>query len=447
MGGSTGFDGERYLRRLGERTLVFGERSHPGPFGDSPVGEAARALVAVGAIAAEPAQQIVDDYRWADALRLPGGPRQRLMNTGRTAAAGARPAAGSPPASRPASPPPAPAPAHRVARCRGVLEGPSETTQVRYAVLSSEELQIGVTIRSRTPGRTGIGMSRMIMGQGPQMVTVTDDRGTSVPCHFHGGGNEFERRGRLVGQPVSVDTPWLDLDGVRFQLEPAEGAAHKVSIEPLSGASAAHRYLWHWLGRSGRHFHHGTDLETLIGVLVDAGKIAADDPALDGMRYVGEWGNGPGRARRRMMAGQRTGTPPDGLPDAWASLLGRRHARTRTEGSLVVGATAPPLGGFRISVTEIACEPEGFTVETAVDAGDVSAFGMPQGIAETPLAWWTTDDRGNWYHGEVNSWSGAHGTLTFHPALDARASELRILPTLLSQRAVITVPLAWDGGD
>src|SRR5207237_6037412 len=72
------FDAELYLRLSGERMLL--ERGDRGgaPW-ESPLMEAARALIAVGAIDAERARAVIDDYDLASALRSHHGMHQRAM--------------------------------------------------------------------------------------------------------------------------------------------------------------------------------------------------------------------------------------------------------------------------------------------------------------------------------------------------------------------------------
>jgi hypothetical protein len=62
------FDAELYLRLAGERALLDGADPDGGVAG-SPLLEAARALVAVGSVETGVAQDIVDDYGMAAALR------------------------------------------------------------------------------------------------------------------------------------------------------------------------------------------------------------------------------------------------------------------------------------------------------------------------------------------------------------------------------------------
>ena len=72
-------------------------------------------------------------------------------------------------------------------------------------------------------------------------------------------------------------------------------------------------------------------------------------------------------------------------------------------------------------------------------------------LEERSLTWWARDDRGNHYLGH---WNGSHrhddaiktGTLAFAPALDPLATRLDVLPTGLTERAVISFALSWDQG-
>ncbi len=439
MGTSEGFDAERYLRLLGERGLVLGSEQQHGPHGDTPLGEAARALVAVGVIGADDAQPIVDDYVLAASLRMTGPVVHRLMRSGRRPAATPRPAA--PEATR------------MLKFLRGSLEQPAGTIECRYALLTSERVEIGATWRppAGTHRRARSGRTRYGPGPagGPGGVTATDDRGTSVACHFQGGGNEIEWRGQLVStDPLSLDTAWLELDGVRFQLRPAP-ARPVATIESPEGAGEPHRYLWHWLARGNRWRMRDGGIEQLIGVLVDAGVMSADDPVLDGVRHVAERIGGPGPPGLRARVPGGGPGAPEHLPEEWRSLLGRRAQQAGgPDGSVAVGASAPPFEGGVITITELTSEEAGFSAEVSIRSdGADSPFGRTE-LDQSWIAWWAADDRGNWYLGDVGQWSGGagtgHGTVGFGPPLDARATELRLMPTTLHERAVIPVRLDWE---
>ena len=71
VSGPDRFDAELYLRLAGERALLAGEGSGPPT---PPLLAAAHALVAIGALPAETARAVVDDYLLAGACREGPGP-------------------------------------------------------------------------------------------------------------------------------------------------------------------------------------------------------------------------------------------------------------------------------------------------------------------------------------------------------------------------------------
>jgi hypothetical protein len=71
------FDAELYLRLAGERMLVT--RGDSGHRWESPIAGAARALVAIGALGADEARSVVDDYDLAMSLRSGNAARYRGM--------------------------------------------------------------------------------------------------------------------------------------------------------------------------------------------------------------------------------------------------------------------------------------------------------------------------------------------------------------------------------
>ena len=270
MGTEAVFDAERYLRRLGERTIVLGD-VHDHPVRGTPVTEAARALVAVDAIDPATAETVADDYRAAGMLRISGGPRLRMVLARRRRPQSSGPAAGP----------------ERLVRCRGIVEHPTGTVQVRYARLWAEGVEFGVTIQAPS-AQTRHGRRGAFNPGGPAGLTATDDKGTSVGCGFVGSWSEQLARGRLASDaPLSLDTAWLELDGVRLHIDP-DPPQPAVVIEPVPDGPAADRYLWHWVATCTRFHDRSGSVDTVLEALIAAGALAVDDPAIDAARYVAE---------------------------------------------------------------------------------------------------------------------------------------------------------------
>lgn len=207
----TPFDAELHLRLLGERGLVETGDPRRNPH-DASVAEAARALVAVGAIELDDAAEIVEGYGLAQSLRDGRGLWRRYRLT--------------PPAAPTA--PTAPEP-RRTALCNITLERPTEAIHVSSVTLTPSETRLSVVIQTRSaPGlgsrRRGRGMMRM---HSAFSYPITDDRGgTGTTTGFSGGGSDREWRGHLTaGRPLAMDTAWIELDGTRIELIDAPGRA------------------------------------------------------------------------------------------------------------------------------------------------------------------------------------------------------------------------------
>ncbi len=115
---------------------------------------------------------------------------------------------------------------------------------------------------------------------------------------------------------------------------------------------------------------------------------------------------------------------------------------------MVAGVTTPEFDGITVAVLAVRSAEEGFSADVETVPG-VAHSHWPSGVADRPiLAWWAADDRGHHYLGQHGGWhySGEHGggQIEFWPALDPAAKVLDIMPTTMTARAVIRVPLHWD---
>src|SRR5262249_12849752 len=162
-------EAELYLRMLVERVLLDGVRRHPA--GGYAPAAAAAALVAVGAIKAELAEDVLIDFDLACMLRGGGGPG---------VASRARASMQAPPS--------APGKAWRrprVAPCRAEFALPwgnvKVKVNVRHVLLSDVVTTIGITSSETYTG------SLARSDRYPHMqVSVSDDQGTTVTAHFSG---------------------------------------------------------------------------------------------------------------------------------------------------------------------------------------------------------------------------------------------------------------------
>ena len=433
-------DAELYLRLAGERALLDPAADH-GQQDDSALGAAGHALVAVGALPAGAAQAIVDDYGLALAYR--SGESAHFHHV-RARRAGGR-----------ARPDLALGPLRAVA-CHRLIEQPWGQLLLSYVVLGDEATVLHVTMRPAPvppgPGAAGGSRGRLagggrvpggagsrVVGLGlPRQLTVTDDRGTASTAGFSGGGSDDEWRGQFeVRPPLAPDTAWVEVLGERIGLPSVPSAGVQVRVEPQNGTDLARRYLWVKLA-SGTEFDSPDEMETSIEALIAAGALEADDPAI-------------GEVRRVMGALFRgSGTVPAtnaALPQPWRSVLARRGRASGPEGLAVAGATTPPLDGFTLAILAVRSTDERFYADVETVPGLPHSH-WPFGAVDRPLlAWWATDDRGQHYLGAQGEWQFSEdrsgGQIEFWPALDPAAKVLDIMPTTMTARAVIRVPLDW----
>jgi hypothetical protein len=186
------FDAELYLRLAGEEMLLGpGERRHRR--WDSPLSEAATALVAVGAISATKAQAVIDDYSLAEALRSEDGVGHRVA-MGRASRSRRRKV-------KPLGP-------RRVVPCDRLIEQAQGTLQVRYVSLAEDSTSVAITWRVTTTQRRSRRRGQMSMfGAGPSGALhplLGDDRGTTANTDFSGSGSDEGGRGisPLIGHSL-----------------------------------------------------------------------------------------------------------------------------------------------------------------------------------------------------------------------------------------------------
>jgi hypothetical protein len=392
------FDGELYLRLAGERALTSDRRRGYAPW-DSPLGEPARALVAVGALERELAERVLEDYELALALR-----------------------SGSPhPLPRMRAAPPRPRSPRRVVVCDRRIGHSAGELHVLYASLSADAtvVAVGLTWSRRSRGPRFANIS----------ATLADDRGTTTPAHFSGGGGSQEWRGQLrAAQPLAPDTAWIEVDGERIELV-EEQRGVEVEVEPLPPEEPAWRLVWSSLASGNRRHWGEGQAEEAIDALLAAGAIAPDDPRL---------------ADARAVSAARSGGGASKLPDPWRSVYSPRRTQGR-QGQAVVGAVTPPFDGIEVAIAAIDTRDEaGFAIDVEVTP-DVMMGSRTSALDRRSLAWWARDDRGNHYLGHMGSWAGGddsgHGTIGFDAQLDPAATVLELLPTAETERAVIRIPL------
>ena len=434
------FDAELYLRLAGERVLTSREGSARMSW--APVLTAARALVAVGAIEAAAAQTVVDDYDLAADLRDPERRVAGLRMRGRARLAAARRVA----AAR------APLPAPRVVACDRVVETAAEQIRVRSVSVGPRSVSVAVVVTERIPGQSGPGPGWQ--GGGPSQIRLADDRGTTVTASFTGGGSDREWRGHFRSDvPLAGDTRWIEIEGDRVELGTGSSAA-EVSIVSLPGDDLAMSYLWRQVAAQRQRHGPPGMLADAIDALAAAGRLDPDGQQLAGLAAVLDalaLPGGPGWPGRGRPGPGGSGPGGTVLPEPWRSLLAGRGRADGPVGAVAIGAATPSFGdGLSVLVLVLQSEPAGFQVEveTSAELGHMPFASVVDERAE--LTWWAADDRGGHYLGEISNWSsnqdGYEGTIDFWPALDPRAAVLELMPTAVTERAVITVPLPWAAG-
>ena len=269
---------------------------------------------------------------------------------------------------------------------------------------------------------------------------LTDDRGNSEVAHVSGGsGAEDGFRGRLTTmQPLARDTKWLDVGSSRVDLV-GESKPPRVEIETMPDRNPAERYLWGRLsaGRHGPHLGNRlVAIDVTIETLISAGAIAPDNHVIDEVRDV---------------FAAFTGRQPQGvIPKPWASLLAGVARQGGPSGIIGLGAVTPPFDDTVVSLEALTMTDGNFELHLAVSPNSAGSMGpMSSSVIGPGVEWWAEDDLENSYLGAIGNWGGgadvAEGTISYWPALDPRATRLRIMPTGFHERAVITVDLPrWE---
>jgi hypothetical protein len=414
------FDPELHLRLTGERTLLEPQqRQNPGPW-DTPLLEVAAALVAVGALDEQRAQGIVDDYHLALGLRARGnGGFRRPRHLQRQSRQALK--------------------APRVVSCEQSIEQPWGKLHVHYVALGDRATTVFVTASSPDGLAPFVGS-----GLGPtrrrRQPSITDNRGHTENAHISGGGRaEGGFRGRLTTmRPLAQDTKWLDIGPIRVDLV-GESDPPLVEIEQLPDRDPAECYLWGRLcaGRHGPHLPgRPVSIEAGIETLIAAGALVPDNPAIDEIRDV---------------LAAFTGQQPQGvIPQPWAGLLAGLGRQGGPSGIVALGVVTPVFDDVIISFEALIVMDGNFELHLSMSPDLVATRApMSSWITGPAIEWWAQDNLDNWHLGAVGNWGSGpdigEGTVTYWPALDPLATQLRIMPTGLHERAVITIDLpSWE---
>jgi hypothetical protein len=414
------FEAEVYLRRLGERLLDDPDQHRPGHW--SALRSAAAALVVAGAIGADAAWRLIDDYATATHIRCgkPGFVHFALPLR--------RHEAGSLPPRQ-----------FRLIDQEVSVSG--RQVLVRDLAITAG----GGTLRYRryldAPGPGQVSRLSRWLGGFPWNHTppdIIDSDGHRSAVRFGAGGRDGE--GYVDGElelhgTIAPEAGWLEIDGTRVDLH-GRTARWEVGIEALEDRSPLERLLWRHLAVAVPRSGVTTDLEPMIQALVAAGGLEEGSLLLGDLRAVAAQ-----MPRRPLHQRRITCASTPGLVEPWGSLLDRLGADDGPEWTLVLGAVASTCDGVQFAANSITSDLDGFEVEfdVAPNLGGVSA------LDQLPVAWWARDDLEHHYLG-IPTGGGvrgdsAQGTMRYWPALDPRAKRLDLLMCVESHQAVVSVSL------
>ena len=416
------FNAEVYLRRLGERLLDDSDHQQPGHW--SALRGAAAALVVAGAIGADGAWRVIDEYATARHIRSgePGFvhfvPRLRRHEADSL-----------------------------MARQFRLIDQEILVGEVHVLVRDLAITADGGTLRYRrylgAPGPGQVSRSFRRPGVFPWNVAVTapdiiDSEGNRPAVRFGDGGRDGE--GYVDGElelhgTIAPEAKWLEIDGTRVGLH-GRTARWEVGIEALEDQSSVERFLWRHLAVAGPQSGFITDLEPLIKALVAAGALQEGSLLLGDLRAVTT-----GMPRRPLHQRGVPGGSTRFLVAPWGSLLDRLGSDDGPEWTLVLGAVAPSCDGVQFAANSITSDRAGFEVEFEVAPNVLGVSALD----ELPVAWWARDDLENQYLG-IPTGGGvrgdsAQGTMRYWSALDLRAKRLDLLMCVESHQAVVSVSL------
>ena len=402
------FDSEVYLRALAERTRSTAE----GMPGLTPLLVATQALVAAGCVDERVAQRVLDDD---DAQRRRLEPN-RAIGWRRVW-------------------PRAPFADRRVAVGAGEVVHPEGTIRVRYVVFAPRWTKLAIAIRRAWRPRLPFSFFRVPFGMPPgDGARIAGDRGEAVLAGFSGSGANTRWEGILhSSEPLDDATRWIEIDGVRVQLE-NDSPSIELRVEALPDADPALRHLWQRAVLPDAL--HDQLLDIAIGALVAAGAVSPAEPQLTTMRAVTASLALHGRPRCEAIAG---------LPQPWCTLWRRREFEGPAK-TIAVGAATPLFDGVAVVVEALESSAQGWSIaiECAPEGASPHPLEAPTARMAS-LVWWAEDDRGNRYLAEPSGLGGnansASGEIRFDAPLDPHAHWIELHPTTETSHAAIRISL------
>ena len=430
----------------------------------------ATALVSVGAVDADRAEAIMDEFQAALSARhlhamtvrpLPVG---RLLPVGRPRpAAPARPVIRAAPATGSPRPDAEPAPSAGIPRGIPV----SRMLRLRDGDVTGELYVMSLVVTATHAAAPAVARIRRrardtTWAPAPTsfppfgQITAADDRETRYHVGAQGGGLLSRWTGHLNIQPgPPAGARWLDLNAgddasVRIDLTGTTEVASAV-IEPLSarpGDQLLENVAQQILAAAADDPHLARQAADSTGdtvrALEAAGALSPLSPAPGHLATVcGRLGiDGHGITAR----------PTPDLPEPWLSVLacyGRRHRHTVRDGTATVAVTLPELNGARVVLAGLHTL-NGQTYLHVLGCGWPASWSARRfGPGMLPaFGWWLQDDAGHWHVAVQRQWTEGPGGETFVmlrvvPPLGRETASGTLFVTTPEQRAAVRVPLSW----
>ena len=465
---------ETYLRLIAEaelrrRPIISG----PGPHTHR-VWLAAATLAAGGAVGPDVASQTVAEFETAAGLRT-GNPASVVAGVHRPYWAGQHGTGqhGAPPAGipHPADGPALTSQAAGVPISVGIgatlpLPPEQEGWYGEFCLLSLARTgsQAALAVAARWTGQT-----RRAAGPRPEHapyyeIGAVDDHGVRYRLSLWDMGAHGDREWwdchLALNPPPAPGTRWLEVGPgaqgrcVRIDLAPPPGTPEIVT-EPVEPVSPAARLL----DRAGDHIlslDSSGPLSTVplsarvgevIGHLVGAGALRADDPAVLRLAALG-W-------RLGLDLGTGATAPNVLLPAAWTSLLVDRGAQDGPDAVAPFAADLPEISGGRFALAGLRSARDGATLHVMASGWEPAGYGwLVQGTARhsnpmyPSLSWQVRDSAGRWHLVSGMSWGSASqskGMIKMYltPPLHPAASALEVIVTGPDRRVRAIVPLRW----
>jgi Sigma-70, region 4 len=431
------------------------------------------ALTGVGALDEQVADQVLDDFQWALAVRQAGSGRQRqhrLINL--MAGARRRPAGTAAWRTRPPAGPPSAAGRVVPLGQRIAFRGADVIGEVY--LLSYTRVASGpqLSVFAQTRGRSGLWEPA-----GPRVFdpfTATDDQGTSYQVTIRDIGSPVLGWTLMLRPDPPHDPRWLDLattpggPAVRIDLDrraagshppdaadvtarktalsPAEYLLHSMAARLLAAVSPLPRDPWlYGTGHRPRALPGSTgELGDVTAALQACGAVSPLSPVPGQLAVLcaGLNADGPGI----------TAPPACDLPEQWLGLLAwYRWSQTRTaaerDGCAVAAAVLPELDGIRIAVLGLHNSQDSTVVHMHASGPDADAIYGPDEL----YAWavvWIRDSGGRWHATGTLGRSGMNGEVALRvqvvPPLSQGTAWIELLATGQSAEIRATVPLHWE---